>query len=267
MPHFSSSSSGVIADPYVPPPESGGPSLATAAGYRYRYGRLKGGLKSTYAAAKMRQKFDDFEPTTIGNIAEDMFTSLHTLYKKGRHSKLDAIATDTFAASLKKGVKQNWALTSTFEHPLEFVRLGDPAKLLQMRLVPVDEADRDKIFAQCTLKINCEMKRSTKMKLPTAKTKAIKEGAAVGEWREALDNESGRTYYWHTGTKQARWDRPAAYGQYGSARQATETFFGAGTDNDIQLEDEADLVYNVSSYVVLERAFHIPYSQWRICKL
>ena len=41
--------------------------------YRYRYGRGKGGLKSTYAAAKMRQKFHDFEPTTIGNIAEDMF--------------------------------------------------------------------------------------------------------------------------------------------------------------------------------------------------
>ena len=68
VPNFSSaSSSGVIADPYVPRPESGGPSLLTPAGYRYRYARLKSGLKSTYAAAKMRQKFDDFEPTAIGN--------------------------------------------------------------------------------------------------------------------------------------------------------------------------------------------------------
>ena len=215
----------------------------------------------------MRQKFDDFEPTAIGNEAEEMFTSLHTLYKKGRHSKLDALTTETFAASLKKGIKRKWALTSTFEHPLEFVRLGDPANLLQMRLVPIDEHDKDKMFAQCTLKINCEMRRSTEMKLPSAKAKAIKEGATVGEWRETLDNATGRTYYWHTGTKQVRWDRPAAYGKHSSARQSTETFFGVGTDHEIKLEDEEDLVYNVSNYVVLERAFHIPYSKWRICKL
>ena len=266
-------SAGVIAEPFVPAPVEGVPSLFTPGGWRYRSRQVRRGLKSTYAAAKIRQKLPDFQPNTIGDEAEQIFTSLQSAYLSGKYAKLRGLVTESMYGSLKTGAKRKWALTNTLEHPLEFVRIADPATLLQMRLVPVDANDKEKIFAQVTVKINSEQRRSTRFLLPPKSKNARKGQSQEGEWREALDENSGRAYYWHTGTEQTTWEKPAAYGtKLNSSLYSglNEDILAVNSEHEIHTDKDQkanEMVYNVTNYIVLERAFHIPSSEWRICKL
>jgi hypothetical protein len=240
------SSPGVIFDAYVPSLASA-PWIVTPAGFRYWLRRWAGFLRSGLAAHKIRKAVPAFAPDACGDLAENVFRRVDAAYYALDRRALEALVTPQLAPGLKYGMKRRWALFNTEDAPLRLSKMMGVPEMQQMRVVNVDRDDKDKMFAQITMRMDLEFKLAGKVQeQPQEQEQAAGGGGGSnaggrkrkkqsknkskeltdwlmpndqgmrgsgdrGEWMQDAD-ESGRVYYWHTKTMETRWDKPDAFG-------------------------------------------------------
>jgi hypothetical protein len=290
-------SPGVIIDPYVPEPAGGVPMFFTPAGFRIRLRQLGGFLKSGIAAARIRKALTDFQPDEAPDMAEEMFRLVHLAYEQGDRFSLQQNVTEHLFPELKRGMKKNWALTNTSTVPLRLVGMANRPNIVQMRVLNVDKEDKDKTFAQLTIRVDGEYidanadtnanagdvggvgseeevatntrgnKRSKKKKKRMYVLAPQARGQSdLGEWRAALDNVTGKVYYWHTKTQKRQWNKPSDFGVLSGGSTGSDLI----QSNENHNIDEGDTVslYRSERYIVLERDLYLgAEGRWRICKL
>ncbi len=288
-------SPGVIMEPYIPPPSDGPPSFFVPAGWRYYLRRFTGFLRSGLAAAEIRKVFDDFQPNTAPDMAHAIIADVFGAYENSDTKKLRELVTEQIYPDVKRGIKMNWALTNTATTPLEFTRIIGPSDLgkesarpalRQMRVFRKSREGPDPAFAQLTFEVTMEMVSSVGEATEGSTSKKRKKrqrnksagrtlppkgsGNMAGEWRQATDPDSGKPYWWHTSTRNVTWTQPAEFGRVrhslGGGVSHTSVATSAGNSEDPDMDK--DLVYQVTSFIVLERPLTKAYaSQWRVCKL
>jgi hypothetical protein len=292
-------SPGVIIDPYIPQPPEGVPFFFTPAGFRIRLRQMGGFMKSGIAAARIRKALTDFQPDEAPDMAEEMFRVVHRSYEMGDRFNLQKNVTEHLFPDLKRGMKKNWALTNTASVPLRLVGMANRPNIVQMRVLNVDKENKDKTFAQLTIRVDGEYfdandsmhdgavkedddttpqrQRNGKKKKRNKKKVFVVAPQARGnndrgEWRTALDDD-GKVYYWHTKTQERQWKKPSEFGVLSGGATSVDTI--QSNDNDNEQNDKNDVnedgkvsLYRSEKYIVLERDLYLgEEGRWRICKL
>jgi hypothetical protein len=287
-------SPGLIFDPYIPDPPEGVPSIFTVAGIRIRIRQMNLNLKSGFASARIRKTFSDFSPLEVGDMAEDMFRQVHRAYEEENRKAIQHHVTEALYPDLKRGLSKNWALVNTDTVPLRLVGMAERPNIVQMRVLNTDKENKEKTFAQLTVRVNGEyvdanegvvsgeeekgtgqQRESSTTKKRRGKNQGKKNVVkkyvlppqdgrhARGEWRSSVD-EAGKVYYYHTKTKETTWNEPAEF-------VTSSSSLGIASVDDESADasqDKSTKLYRSKKYIVLERDLYLgDQGRWRICKL
>ena len=280
----------MIFDPHIPLPPGGVPWFFTPVGFRIRLRQMSSNLKSGVAAARIRKALPDFKPVEAPDMAEEMFRTVHRSYETDNRHELQQHVTEQLLGHFKKGMRGNWALTNTGTVPLRLVGMANRPNVVQMRVLNVDKDNKDKTFAQLTIRVDAEYtdarlndglpppsstataptnrstRRKGKKKSKTNRIVVPGQNTNVGEWMSALD-ENGKEYYWHTKTQERQWTKPS---EFSSVVGTSEMNAKAGSSLTVEEEGQEVMVslYRSEKYIVLERDLYLgEEGRWRICQL
>jgi hypothetical protein len=283
----SPTSPGVVVDPFVPKPkDKASTSFFSSAGITSMRENMGTVAKSSFAAGRIRKSIDNFKPSNFGREAEALFAQLNAAFADGDLGALDRLVTEQLYQSLKNQVKQD---NKRFKEKKKKGKKGrapkvqrkayyvlsfpEPASIMQLRLLQHDPKDPTLAFGQVTVKIRSERavakfnERGNALPplqlsggvLPAAETTLPAEDD--GEWKEATD-EDGTKYYWHTVTKESRWELPS------EETEEAEPTTGASTGSDSTAADGEDVeTIDTVSYVVFETALFGQEKMWRVCMI
>jgi hypothetical protein len=262
-----STSSGVIVEPFDPTKDNTFFSIDGAST----------AMSTTLAAGLIRKGIPAFSPKIFERETEVLFAGMNVAFSEGDLGSLDRLVTEQLYQDYKSQIKQDY---KRFKHKkgkkrgnnspevkreaLHVLSYPEPAKIMQMRVVQHDAKDENTAFGQVTVRIR-SLRRQTQFDergnalcaraffSPKAKEQRG-EKKRDDEWKAATSAD-GKTYYWHSETKETRWDIPTDEDIAGDT--------SADADN-AEVGADASTTDTVS-YVVFESPLFGPSKMWRIC--
>eukprot|EP00238_Polyblepharides_amylifera_P004713 CAMPEP_0196587442 /NCGR_PEP_ID=MMETSP1081-20130531/57497_1 /TAXON_ID=36882 /ORGANISM="Pyramimonas amylifera, Strain CCMP720" /LENGTH=213 /DNA_ID=CAMNT_0041909629 /DNA_START=396 /DNA_END=1037 /DNA_ORIENTATION=+ len=143
----------LVAEPYRVPKKLTILSLFKTEGWSLLKQKVLSGVRSLYCMAKLTRHVQNFRPTQMKEIAQEVYQLVNSLHAEGNTFKLRQVVTDPVYTQMKREVKQrqgsSWAKVQW--------ELAEMKKMniVQARLVANNADDTDNAFAQVTVEFDC----------------------------------------------------------------------------------------------------------------
>ena len=148
--------------PFLPPlalPTKGG----LFSGLSKLRGKAVAGLRSTYAAAKIRQRFLEFRPNEFPLEARDLFRRFNEAYENGNRDAVRKIVTEPYFDIVSQGFSRRWALINltTGGQGDAATSTSSSATVKPMRFLGFEGCEGESKFAMtiASLSISCSVSR------------------------------------------------------------------------------------------------------------